>query len=113
MDAVHPDDLAAVVDTKRRAIAENRQFKLEHRYRHTNGEVVWVLAQSQAQYDQQGKIAGHIGSVTDITERKRAEIELLESRQSLRELSSHIQSLKEQERAWIAREIHDDIGGSL
>jgi two-component system sensor histidine kinase UhpB len=113
MDAVHPDDLAVVVDTKRRAIAENRQFKLEHRYRHTNGEVVWVLAQSQAQYDQQGKIAGHIGSVTDITERKRAEIELLESRQSLRELSSHIQSLKEQERAWIAREIHDDIGGSL
>jgi len=113
MDAVHPDDLAAVVDTNRRAIAENKLFKLEYRYRHVNGEVVWVLAQSQAQHDHQGKIVGRIGSVTDITERKRAEIELLESRQSLRELSSHIQSLKEQERAWIAREIHDDIGGSI
>jgi two-component system sensor histidine kinase UhpB len=113
MDAVHPDDLAAVVDTNRLAIAENKLFKLEYRYRDSNGEVVWVLAQSQAQYDEQGKMVGHIGSVTDITERKRAEIELLESRQSLRELSSHIQSLKEQERAWIAREIHDDIGGSI
>lgn len=113
MDAVHPDDLAAVVDTMRRAIAEKKPFKLEYRYRRPDGEVVWVLGQAQAQHDEKGKVLGHIGSVTDITERKRAELEVLESRQRLRELSSHIQSLKEQERAWIAREIHDDIGGSI
>jgi two-component system, NarL family, sensor histidine kinase UhpB len=113
MAAVHPDDLAAVVDTKRRAIVENKLFKLEYRYQHAGGEVVWVLSQSQAHYDDRGQTIGHIGSVTDITERKRAELELLESRQRLRELSSHVQSLKEKERAWIAREIHDDIGGSI
>lgn len=43
----------------------------------------------------------------------RADAELAESRQRLAELAEHLQTSIEQERADIAREIHDDIGGSL
>lgn len=43
----------------------------------------------------------------------RADAQLAESRQRLAELAEHLQSSIEQERADIAREIHDDIGGSL
>ena len=43
----------------------------------------------------------------------RADAELAESRQRLAELAEHLQSSIERERADIAREIHDDIGGSL
>src|SRR5690606_41000042 len=39
--------------------------------------------------------------------------ELAESRQRLAELAEHLQTSIEQERADIAREIHDDIGGAL
>ena len=39
--------------------------------------------------------------------------ELAESRQRLAELAEHLQTSIEQERANIAREIHDDIGGAL
>lgn len=39
--------------------------------------------------------------------------ELAASRQSLAELTEHLQTSIEQERAAIAREIHDDIGGAL
>ena len=43
----------------------------------------------------------------------RADAELAESRQRLAELAEHLQTSVEQERADIAREIHDDIGGAL
>ena len=46
-------------------------------------------------------------------ERERSEAELTASKQRLSELAQHLQSSIEQERAAIAREIHDDVGGSL
>ena len=45
--------------------------------------------------------------------RVRADRELDASKQRLRELAQHLQTSIEQERAAIAREIHDDVGGSL
>ena len=51
--------------------------------------------------------------VKDITERKRAEEELEKSREQLRNLAIHLQSVREGERTAIAREIHDDLGQAL
>jgi len=45
--------------------------------------------------------------------RKAADRELAASRQRLSELAQHLQTSVERERAAIAREIHDDVGGSL
>jgi signal transduction histidine kinase len=45
--------------------------------------------------------------------RRRADRELARSRQQLSELAQHLQTSVEMERAAIAREIHDDVGGSL
>ncbi len=45
--------------------------------------------------------------------RERADRELNKSKQRLRELAQHLQTSIEHERAAIAREIHDDVGGSL
>lgn len=49
----------------------------------------------------------------DITEQKRAEEELVNSREQLRNLSIHLQSVREKESTRIAREIHDELGQSL
>ena len=38
---------------------------------------------------------------------------LKQSREQLRQLSVHIESAREEERKWIAREIHDDLGQNL
>jgi signal transduction histidine kinase len=46
-------------------------------------------------------------------ERDAAGRELASSRQRLRELAQHLQTSIDTERAAIAREIHDDVGGSL
>jgi len=53
------------------------------------------------------------GIMENITRRKQAEIELIESRRQLSALSAHLQKAKEIERTRIAREVHDDIGGNL
>ena len=50
------------------------------------------------------------GFMVNITQNKQAESEIKQSRQRLRELSSHIEHIKEEERTRIAREIHDEIG---
>lgn len=46
-------------------------------------------------------------------ERKRAEQELALSLEQLRALATHLQSVREEERTLIAREIHDELGQSL
>jgi signal transduction histidine kinase len=45
--------------------------------------------------------------------RQQADLELGASKRRLHELAQHLQTSVEQERAAIAREIHDDVGGSL
>ena len=73
----------------------------------------WVIGQMRPNRDSHGAIIGHLGVITDITDRKSAELALQESGQRLRDLSAHMTSAEERQRALIAREIHDDIGSSL
>ena len=54
-----------------------------------------------------------IAAHRDRLARARADRELAASRQRLSELAQHLQTSVEMERAAIAREIHDDVGGSL
>lgn len=49
----------------------------------------------------------------DISERKQIEIDLLNSRAEFRRLAGHLQSVREEERKHIAREIHDELGQLL
>ena len=63
-------------------------------------------------YTQDGRgIFVHI--VSDITDRKQAEQELRASQEQLRELSRHLESVREEERTNVAREIHDELGQML
>lgn len=51
--------------------------------------------------------------IRDITERRRMEREARVAHQRLRELATHLETVREEEKASIAREIHDDLGGTL
>ncbi|MDD5248705.1 MAG: PAS domain S-box protein [Rhodocyclaceae bacterium] len=49
----------------------------------------------------------------DVTERRQADQQLLESNRQLRELSATLQDVREKERTRIARELHDELGQQL
>jgi PAS domain S-box-containing protein len=49
----------------------------------------------------------------DVTQRRRAESEMHQLNAQLRELSSSLQEVREQERSRISRELHDDLGQQL
>jgi signal transduction histidine kinase len=54
-----------------------------------------------------------IATATARREKARAEEQLRESQEQLHELSARLQTLIDEERAAIAREIHDEVGGTL
>lgn len=49
----------------------------------------------------------------DITERKKSEQEILNKNEQLKDLTSHLQNIREEERTTISREIHDELGQQL
>jgi PAS domain S-box-containing protein len=63
--------------------------------------------------DKNGNIFAFAGHQRDITERKNAERKLRDSRNQLRSLAERLQMIREEERATVAREIHDDLGQTL
>ena len=67
--------------------------------------------------DNIGRLPHVIARAIEVAEARRAReqaaAELAESERRLAELTEHLQTSIEQERAAIAREIHDDIGGAL
>jgi two-component system, NarL family, sensor histidine kinase UhpB len=53
------------------------------------------------------------GVVVDDTQIRLSQLELERSREDLRALSRHLQSVREEEKARIAREVHDELGSTL
>jgi PAS domain S-box-containing protein len=54
-----------------------------------------------------------IGFYSDITKRKKTEEELRDSREQLKNFAAHLQTIREEERTYISRELHDNLGQSL
>jgi PAS domain S-box-containing protein len=63
--------------------------------------------------DKQDPSLGYEGIMMDITERRRAEEELRHTQEQLRAFAVQLQTVREEERSRIAREIHDELGGAL
>ena len=91
--------------------AEGNFRNTEVQFRRSDGTVFWAIATARvATYrDEPAVYAG----LNDITERKRIEQELFESREQLRELSAYMEAIREEERKRIAMEIHDELGQLL
>jgi len=76
--ALHPDDAGRVRPLWVEAVTSGRSFDEEFRWLRPDGVVVWAHATSGPEIDRDGEVAGYIGVATDITERRRAQGELVE-----------------------------------
>lgn len=72
---LHPDDRDRMVSAWQKAFQNSEEFHLEYRWVHADGKVVWTLGEVVPILGDDGKATMFIGTLTDITERKQAEME--------------------------------------
>ncbi|MEA3196573.1 MAG: two-component system, sensor histidine kinase and response regulator, partial [Gammaproteobacteria bacterium] len=80
---IHPEDLEAVIIELGAAIDTGTLDRSEYRTLTLNGEVRWLAARGQIVDDAEGRPARLIGTISDITERKRLEDKLSYATESL------------------------------
>jgi signal transduction histidine kinase len=103
VEGVHRDDLERCISTYEQSFDRRETFRMEYRLRRQDGEYRWVLDTGVPRLAADGAFIGYIGSCVDITEDKLAQ-------NVLSGLSQKLMDAQEKERAWIARELHDDVG---
>lgn len=80
---IFSEDRAAVTAQAERVLHGETPPPLEHRILHKNGRLRWVRSTPVPQQDEQGRLIGYDGLVSDITERKQAELALRRSQERL------------------------------
>jgi len=73
LNAIHPDDRAAVAAAWKAVRDHNVSDHREYRFVHPDGEIVWVLDRGHPERDAAGNIIGFVGTLTDITQLKHHE----------------------------------------
>jgi len=109
---VHPDDRADYHQVQDLAIASDRDWSWQGRILTRAGEQRWADIKASTRRLANGRVVWD-GIVWDITQSKRAELALAKSQEQLRELSAPLESVREEEKARIAREVHDELGQML
>ena len=98
---VHPDDHGLCGDLST-VSPQNPTLRARYRIARQDGTWMWAEKSARAFFDEQGKMVRMIGMIVDISERKLAE-------EALSSVSRRLIEAQEQERAHIARELHDDL----
>jgi PAS domain S-box-containing protein len=106
LSRVHPDDRALFIAAVADLTPQNPTTQISYRVLRPDGAVIWLEKSGRAFFDAQGKMLRMIGIVADITERKLGE-------EALSGVSRRLIDAQEQERARIARDLHDDFGQRL
>ena len=85
-ESLHPDDRRRVVEEWRQAVAKQTMFSSEYRFQNADGSVNWVLGQAVTSRGMRDELLGYIGTVTDITERKKSETALQSFQDQIRQM---------------------------
>jgi PAS domain S-box-containing protein len=106
LSGVHPQDREPCSRLYAKSFDARLDFEMEYRLRRFDGEYRWLLDIGVPRFESDGTFLGYIGSCIDITDRKASE-------ESLHTLTGRLISAQEEERARIARELHDDFSQRL
>ena len=113
LELVHPDDRGFVREITDRAAVDGQPFLFDFRACRPDGAVRILHCRGEVTCDETGHPVRMLGTDQDVTELRLAEEQLRLSQQKLRNLTAHQLEVREEERARIAREIHDVLGQTL
>ncbi len=78
--AVHADDAERVGTARSDALSSGRDLREEYRVRRPDGSVRWVVDAATPERDSAGVVAGFVGTLADVTEKREIEARLEQSR---------------------------------
>ena len=110
---IHPEDLKYVTEIIKESQKTLSPSTFYYRIIRKDGAIRYIYSKTQFDFNAEGKAIGLYGITHDVTEQKLAELEILQKNNELRDLYNHLQSVREEERTSIAREIHDELGQQL
>jgi two-component system sensor histidine kinase UhpB len=110
---VHPDDRKALHAAVRVLTDNGWVSGYEARLRTAVGDYVWLSVSARLLRDDSGAPHEIVCSGHDITGRKQAEAALRENEALYHRLAQHLETVREEERKRLSRELHDDIGQIL
>ena len=113
LEFMHPEDRAFIKEKILQAVKTRHPSNFEFRVKREEDEIRLILAYVDVMVDTEGHVTGIIGTAQDVTEQRHSEERLSKSHEQFRSLSAHLQTVREEERTRIAREIHDELGQSL
>jgi PAS domain S-box-containing protein len=73
LSAVDPADKEILSKGWQETIGRQKLSFADYRFLHPDGTVAWVMGQASPEIDSENQIVGYVGTITDISERKRAE----------------------------------------
>ncbi len=109
---IYEEDLENAKERLSDLIFKGDPAPAEFRISKIDGEAVWLRTSSR-QIITEEKPAGIRGIAVDITARKLGEEEIIRMKDSLEMLNRKLNDIRENERASISREIHDQLGQAL
>jgi PAS domain S-box-containing protein len=124
---VHPEDRERARERFGQCVAERGTYVDEFRMQRFDGEYRWVLYQGVPRFGPGREFLGYAGSLTDVTEARRARHELEGAYNRLAQelaertraeaeivgLTRRLIGAQEEERTRIARELHDDLSQQI
>ena len=112
-ELLHSEDARRVLGALRRTTDDGQPFREEFRLRRADGSHPWFFGRGERVQAGAGGASHFVGSIVEISERKRIEASLHDALERLRHLSHRVIGALEDERAYLARELHDQIGQVL
>lgn len=112
---IHPDDKEQVIKKIKHCIASLKEnWQDEYRFRCADGSYKYVYDRGFILFNEKGQPFRMFGAMTDITERKKLELELAEQRVKQQKLITEVTiQAQEKERNELGRELHDNINQIL
>ena len=107
-----PEPARRVTEIKRRVLETGESARAEVIITAEGATVAYDLTVEPLR-DGGGAITGLTGASLDITDRRQAQASLEESQKELRALAAHLDAVREEERATLGRNLHDDLGQAL
>ena len=95
-NAVHPDDKEKLSKGWQKSTQLQKISSADYRFVRPDETIAWVMGQAVPETNSENQIVGYVGTITDITERKRAEENLRESEEKVKAQVSFLDSVMEQ-----------------